>query len=199
MKRAAALIAILLSVVATGCASAPTRATETAVIQRSNGTVVINCLLKSQTRPSSLILTCADAGDVLAHLHWVSWGSTAAFATGTEQINDCTPNCAAGKFISYPVLVNLWRPSRSAATPARSTSPGSPASTPATARPCTSATAPAPATPRPAPSTSGASPSRCFLGSSGSGGFTAPLFPRSDGVAWIPLGQETLGESGNMF
>jgi hypothetical protein len=73
-------------------------------------TVVINCSSKEQVRPSNFILTCADAGDGLANLHWVSWGPTAAFATGTEQINDCTPNCAAGKFINYPVLVNLWRP-----------------------------------------------------------------------------------------
>lgn len=114
MKRAAALIAILLAVTATGCASAsaPTRATDTALTQRASAgkTVVVNCLLKPQTRPSSFILTCADANDVLAHLHWVSWGSAAAFATGTEQINDCTPYCAAGKFINYPVLVDLWRP-----------------------------------------------------------------------------------------
>jgi hypothetical protein len=113
MKRVAVLIALLLSVVATGCASAsaPTRATDTALTQVfSEQTVVINCLFKEQTRPSNFILTCADAGDVLAHLHWVSWGPTAAFATATEQINDCTPNCAAGKFINYPVLVDLWRP-----------------------------------------------------------------------------------------
>jgi hypothetical protein len=117
MKRAAALIAILLSVAAAGCASAtaPTRAADTALTQRdtaifSKQTVVINCAFKPQTRPSSFVLTCADAGDVLVALHWVSWGPTAAFATGTEQINDCTPNCADGKFINYPVLVNLWRP-----------------------------------------------------------------------------------------
>ena len=119
MKRVAVyrrLIAILLSVVATGCASAsaPTRANDTALTSAARRpplqTVVVNCSFKQQTRPSYFILTCADAGDVLAHLHWVSWGSTAAFATGIEQINDCTPNCAAGKFINYPVLVNLWRP-----------------------------------------------------------------------------------------
>ena len=115
MKRVAVLIAILLSVAATGCASAPTRGTDTALTIRnapvaSAKTVVVNCLFKQQTRPSSFILTCADAGDVLTGLHWVSWGSGAAFATGIEQINDCTPNCAAGKFINYPVLVNLWRP-----------------------------------------------------------------------------------------
>lgn len=106
----AVLVAVLLSVATTGCASTPTRATDAALIQRSGGTVVINCLFESQARPSSFVLTCADANDVIAHLHWVSWGSGAAFATGIEQINDCTPNCAAGKFINYPVLVNLWRP-----------------------------------------------------------------------------------------
>jgi hypothetical protein len=29
-------------------------------------------------------------------------------------------------------------------------------------------------------------------------GSLRPLFPCGDGVAWIPLGQETLGESGTM-
>jgi hypothetical protein len=112
MKRIAVLVAILLSAVATGCASAPTRATDAALVQRTSPekTVVINCLFKPQTRPSSFVLTCADAGDSLTSLRWVSWGSGAAFATGVEQINNCTPNCAAGKFINYPVLVDLWRP-----------------------------------------------------------------------------------------
>jgi hypothetical protein len=118
MKRVAVLIAVLLSVVAIGgaSASAPARATDAAFVQHNvtppvgPKTVVVNCAFKAQTRPSNFILTCADAGDVLAHLHWVSWSTNAAFATGIEQINNCTPDCAAGKFINYPVLVNLWRP-----------------------------------------------------------------------------------------
>jgi hypothetical protein len=116
MKRAAVLITILLAMVATGCASAPTRATDTAFTQHaatpiaSLKSVLVNCLFKQQTRPSSFILTCADANDVLTDLHWVSWQPNAAFATGVERINDCTPYCAAGKFINYPVLVDLWRP-----------------------------------------------------------------------------------------
>jgi hypothetical protein len=111
MKRAAALIAVLLAAGAVGCASAPTRATDAALIQRASPakTVVVNCQFKAQVRPSAMILTCADANDVLTGLHWVSWGTGAAFATGIEQINDCTPYCAAGKFINYPVLVDLWR------------------------------------------------------------------------------------------
>jgi hypothetical protein len=38
-----------------------------------------------------------------------------------------------------------------------------------------------------------------FPGIIGSGGFTASAIPFGDGVAWIPSGQETLGESGTMF
>ena len=30
-------------------------------------------------------------------------------------------------------------------------------------------------------------------------GSLGPLFPCGNGVAWIPLGQKTLGESGTMF
>jgi len=71
--------------------------------------VGLHSLIKTQTRPSWTILSCAEEHEGLAHLHWVSWGSDAAFATGVEQINNCTPNCAAGKFINYPVLVDLWR------------------------------------------------------------------------------------------
>ena len=75
----------------------------------SGAAVVVNCLNKSQVRPASFVLTCADAGDVLTGMQWVNWASE-AFATGTEKINNCMPSCALGKFISYPVLVTLWRP-----------------------------------------------------------------------------------------
>lgn len=71
--------------------------------------MVVNCLNKPQVRPASFVLTCADANDVLTGLRWVGWASE-AFATSTETINNCTPNCAQGRFISYPALVALWRP-----------------------------------------------------------------------------------------
>lgn len=112
MKRTAVLTVILLAVgFLAGCASphdgAAASATDRVVIQRS--VIVVNCLGKQQTRPSSFILTCADAGDVLTGLHWVDWASQ-AFGTGTEMINTCKPSCAEGKFVSYPALVALWRP-----------------------------------------------------------------------------------------
>jgi hypothetical protein len=72
-------------------------------------TVVVDCLNKTQVRPSTFILACADGNDVLTGMRWVGWASE-AFATGTEKINNCVPNCAAGTFISYPALITLWRP-----------------------------------------------------------------------------------------
>jgi hypothetical protein len=97
-------------------ATAPAQSRDTAwtaaaqsALPASGTTVVVNCANKLQVRPAGFVLTCADAGDVLTGMRWVNWASE-AFATGTEKINNCTPNCAEGKFISYPVLVTLWRP-----------------------------------------------------------------------------------------
>jgi hypothetical protein len=113
-RRAAAALTIILVAFLAGCAAphagaaAPGRGATLAVIQR--GAVMVDCLGRPQTRPSSFILTCADAGDDLTALHWVSWGASQAFGTATEKINNCTPDCADGKFVSYPALIALWRP-----------------------------------------------------------------------------------------
>lgn len=113
--------AVTLAGVLAGCGSprnpaavpAPGRdavpaAEEQSVATAGGTTVVVNCLSRLQVRPSSFVLTCADANDFLTGMHWVNWAS-GAFAIGTEKISNCTPNCA-GRFISYPVLVALWRP-----------------------------------------------------------------------------------------
>ena len=64
--------------------------------------VVGNCT-KSQVRPAAIILACADANRSLTHLHWSSFGGTTARGSGRYEVNDCTPNCAAGRFHSYPI------------------------------------------------------------------------------------------------
>lgn len=55
--------------------------------------------------PKTLTLACADANYGLAKLAWTHWGGVTATATGVASANDCTPNCAAGHFHSYPVRV----------------------------------------------------------------------------------------------
>jgi hypothetical protein len=116
-RHAAAFTVILLALgFLAGCASArsgttapaSSRAADAAAFQRS--TVVVDCSGQRQTRPSSFILTCADANDALTALHWASWADGQAFGTGTEKVNTCTPDCADGKLVSYPALITLWRP-----------------------------------------------------------------------------------------
>lgn len=68
--------------------------------------VVGNCT-KSQVAPSSIILACADDNTVLTKLHWTSFGGATARASGSYTANDCTPNCAAGKFHSNPITLTL--------------------------------------------------------------------------------------------
>jgi len=116
-SRTAALAAIVLALgFLAGCASAnsgagpPASARAAAPAAAQRNTVVVDCSGQRQTRPSSFILTCADANDALTALRWVSWAASQAFGTGTETVNTCTPDCADGKFVSYPALIALWRP-----------------------------------------------------------------------------------------
>jgi len=71
--------------------------------------VVVNCATHAQTRPGTYILACGDGNGYVNGLHWASWGSSAAFATGSYVFNTCTPSCAAGHFVSLPALAALWR------------------------------------------------------------------------------------------
>jgi hypothetical protein len=112
-SRPAAILAAILFVLSflTGCASAGSVTGAPASLTASQrSTVVVDCTGQRQTRPSSFILTCADANDALTALHWASWASGQAFGTGTEKVNTCTPDCADGKLVSYPALITLWRP-----------------------------------------------------------------------------------------
>lgn len=88
---------------------AATQAAQPAQAAWAHAIVVDNCRHKPEVLPRKFILTCADANDFLTRLHWASWRSV-AFASGFEHINNCKPNCAAGKFHRYRVLVTLWRP-----------------------------------------------------------------------------------------
>jgi hypothetical protein len=56
---------------------------------------------------------CLLSGDDTAALWdmtWSTWDSTMAVGAGTEKLDDCTPNCAAGKLHAVPVVVVLSKP-----------------------------------------------------------------------------------------
>src|ERR1700690_2021172 len=64
---------------------------------------VVGDCTKSQVRPGTIVLACADYNLELTKLRWSSFGGASADASGRYYANDCTPNCAAGTFHSYPI------------------------------------------------------------------------------------------------
>ena len=71
--------------------------------------VLVNCAGTGQVRPARFDnFGCMPSQEFLAGLNWASWRST-GFGQGNLEVNNCTPNCAQGTFIKYPVLTVLWR------------------------------------------------------------------------------------------
>ncbi|HUB76434.1 MAG TPA: hypothetical protein VL977_05220 [Solirubrobacteraceae bacterium] len=62
---------------------------------------------KSQVRPAVVVLACADGNAYVNHIAWTSFGGATGAGSGSYVLNDCTPNCAGGKFHSYPVKFTL--------------------------------------------------------------------------------------------
>ena len=91
---------------------AATKTAATKTVRRASRpggqTVIVSCLQKGQVRPASYMIACADGTQYLSKLHWSSWTSGEATATGRYSINPCTPNCAQGKYVTSNVLVVLW-------------------------------------------------------------------------------------------
>ena len=48
-------------------------------------------------RPASMVLTCADDGELAVHLRWVSWTASKASATGTVTWRACRSFCAGSR------------------------------------------------------------------------------------------------------
>lgn len=66
---------------------------------------------KPSVQPAEIVLTCADYGEVLQGLQWLSWTSASATAVGTLSYNDCTPDCGSGHFHQVPgTRVTLTHP-----------------------------------------------------------------------------------------
>jgi len=71
-----------------------------------------------QVEPATIVYT-GDGTGLLAGasvrnrksgITWTKWTSELALGAGFNQLNDCNPFCAGGKFHGYPVRIELWRP-----------------------------------------------------------------------------------------
>jgi hypothetical protein len=70
-------------------------------------TRVLTCNLKLATKPSTYLLSCADANASWTGVSWPVWSASSASGHGILRQNDCTPNCVSGKFIDYRATVKL--------------------------------------------------------------------------------------------
>jgi hypothetical protein len=68
-------------------------------------------------KPRSIVFTGDGTGllsgpnaNSTSGISWTSWTATSALGAGAEQVNNCEPSCAAGKFTAYPVKIEQWRP-----------------------------------------------------------------------------------------
>jgi hypothetical protein len=105
---ASGIIAAGVGGAALASSGTPATASTQAAAAKTPRYVVLDCSFKPVVAPSSLIVTCADAGIRLENLRWSSWTPKLASGYGTFRENDCTPNCAEGHFHSYPSLEVLW-------------------------------------------------------------------------------------------
>lgn len=69
---------------------------------------LVNCNGSALVKPGTYDVFCMPSQQSISGLSWTSWKST-AYGSGTLKVNNCTPSCAAGHFVKYPILVVLWR------------------------------------------------------------------------------------------
>jgi hypothetical protein len=67
---------------------------------------VANCE-RAEVKPQRIVLACGDGAAIARDLVWTRWNSNEAAASGTVSQDNCTPDCASGKFIDYPARLKL--------------------------------------------------------------------------------------------
>lgn len=87
------------ALIASPAAAAPT----------SHARVIASCTT-AKYKPSSYVLTCADANTQIHHATYTSWSAKSADGSGNYVYNTCLPSCAAGTFKHHPVSFTLYRP-----------------------------------------------------------------------------------------
>ena len=75
----------------------------------ANPVVLVNaCTGHGQVRPTQYDPGCMPSNSFISSMTWTSWRGV-AFGQATFKVNNCTPTCAQGKYIKYPILTVLWR------------------------------------------------------------------------------------------
>lgn len=90
-----------------------TSASSSTAQDNPGGVVIYDCGGSSQVRPSDITsIYCGDNSVSVSDITWTRWGPRSATGTGTEAVNLCRPNCAAGNYEQRQVDVVLGSPER---------------------------------------------------------------------------------------
>jgi hypothetical protein len=65
---------------------------------------------QAQFEPSNVIIACGDGAFRVTKLKWHTWTGSKATGSGTGKVDNCKPNCAQGKFESFPVKLTASSP-----------------------------------------------------------------------------------------
>lgn len=110
----AGVVTVAAATAMTALAAAPASAHPAAIssaVAKAKPVVLVNqCSGKGQVKPSPTIPLpeCMPSSVFIGKASWTSWASV-AFGAADLEVNNCTPSCAGGKFIKYPILIVLWR------------------------------------------------------------------------------------------
>lgn len=60
-------------------------------------------------KPATLIYGC-DSSSIMEDMTWTEWGADGAKGTGLDNALQCQPNCAEGKRLLNPIIVQASKP-----------------------------------------------------------------------------------------
>ena len=108
LRKAAALALGGIALIATAACAPASAATQAPQQAAAALPVVVNCSMKTQVRPGTFTLACADGNAYVGGMSWTAWGSSSALASGKYSFNDCVPNCLSGHGHTFSGLIVLW-------------------------------------------------------------------------------------------
>jgi len=86
-----------------------TRPSSAAVVYLAEGGSVTGTVAHAPACAAGCQLS-GDSTTSLWDMTWATWNSTVAVGTGTEKLDDCTPDCASGTLRAVSVKATLSRP-----------------------------------------------------------------------------------------